>query len=249
MTVWTSPPTFRREIREGRFTQQTGGQCPGFTQGNVAILPRDYAAEFLSFARLNPKSCPVIGMGESGETRVPELGDVDLMTDCSAYCVFEMANWSAKFPPARSLARRLGRVRHRMLALLRRSAERGRRAFAASGARHHGACLRNTDSEQARWAFWRNDGRQHAPDEGGGCHPRDTDHIEVSQCARCSGAHRRSGVDRYQGPLQARVRWCRRDSCRRAPRLLGMRCDAARSDPVCAPSAGDHAQDRSHGHD
>ncbi|MCT8179223.1 putative hydro-lyase [Variovorax sp. CY25R-8] len=88
MTIWTSPQAFRREIREGRFTQQTGGQCPGFTQGNVAILPADYAAEFLNFARLNPKSCPVIGVTQPGSTRVPELGDVDLMSDCSAYCVF-----------------------------------------------------------------------------------------------------------------------------------------------------------------
>ena len=84
-----SPAAFRQLVRYGRFTAQTAGQCPGFTQGNLAILPRTHAEEFLRFARLNPKSCPVIGVTEVGQPSVPELGEgIDLRTDIPGYCVF-----------------------------------------------------------------------------------------------------------------------------------------------------------------
>jgi uncharacterized protein YcsI (UPF0317 family) len=86
--TWTNPAAFREEVRAGRHTTPTAGVCPGYTQGNLAILPREYADEFLRFARLNPKSCPIIGMTEPGDSRVPELGGVDLMADFPAYCVF-----------------------------------------------------------------------------------------------------------------------------------------------------------------
>ncbi len=86
-TAWNTPAEFRQIVRDGLHTTPTAGICPGFTQGNLAILPCDYADEFLRFARLNPKSCPIIGMTEPGDTRVPELG-VDLLADFPSYCVF-----------------------------------------------------------------------------------------------------------------------------------------------------------------
>jgi uncharacterized protein YcsI (UPF0317 family) len=85
---WNSPAEFREEVRAGRHTTPTAGVCPEYTQGNLIILPRDYAYEFLRFARLNPKACPIIGMTEPGDSRVPELGGVDLIDDFPAYCVF-----------------------------------------------------------------------------------------------------------------------------------------------------------------
>ena len=84
-----TPSAFRRLVRSGQFTGQTAGQCPGYTQGNLAILPAAYADEFLRFCRRNPKSCPVIGMTEVGQSSVPELGpDIDLRSDVPGYCVF-----------------------------------------------------------------------------------------------------------------------------------------------------------------
>jgi uncharacterized protein YcsI (UPF0317 family) len=88
MKYWTEPSLFRREVRAGHFTGQTSGQCPGYTQGNLAILPRAYADEFLRFCRLNPKPCPLIGMSEPGDPRVPELGEIDLRVDVPGYCIF-----------------------------------------------------------------------------------------------------------------------------------------------------------------
>lgn len=87
-TIWHNPAEFRQAVRQRRFTVPTAGQCPGYTQGNLAVLPHKYADAFLRFARLNPKSCPVIGMTEPGSGKVPELGDVDIKTDFPSYYVF-----------------------------------------------------------------------------------------------------------------------------------------------------------------
>ncbi len=79
----------RREIRAGRFAGQTAGQAPGAVQANLAILPRDWADDFLRFCQRNPKPCPVLAVGEPGDPALPALGaDIDLRTDLPAYCVF-----------------------------------------------------------------------------------------------------------------------------------------------------------------
>ena len=72
----------RLAARAGRLTGNTAGLAPGFVQGNLAILPAALAADFLRFCHRNPKPCPVIGMSEPGDPRIPELGaDLDLRTD------------------------------------------------------------------------------------------------------------------------------------------------------------------------
>jgi uncharacterized protein YcsI (UPF0317 family) len=87
--VYAEPAALRQAVRTGRFRGQTAGQAPGFVQGNLAILPRDFAADFLRFCQLNPKPCPVIAMGEPGEPALPRLGgDIDIRTDVPGYCVF-----------------------------------------------------------------------------------------------------------------------------------------------------------------
>jgi uncharacterized protein YcsI (UPF0317 family) len=80
----------RRAIRAGRITGQTAGLAPGFVQGNLAILPRDLASDFLRFCQLNPKPCPIIGLAEPGSPHVPALGnDLDLRTDLTGYRVWK----------------------------------------------------------------------------------------------------------------------------------------------------------------
>jgi uncharacterized protein YcsI (UPF0317 family) len=84
-----TPLALRAAIRSGRLAGQTSGQCPGFVQGNIVILPTDAAADFLRFATLNPKPCPVIGMGEPGSSALPMLGeDIDIRTDLPRYRVW-----------------------------------------------------------------------------------------------------------------------------------------------------------------
>ena len=89
----TAPPgsglSARLAIREGLHRGQTAGLAPGFVQGNLAILPRSLAGDFLQFCRLNPKPCPLIGTSAPGDPRVPELGhDLDIRTDLPRYRVW-----------------------------------------------------------------------------------------------------------------------------------------------------------------
>ncbi|NIA70625.1 putative hydro-lyase [Pelagibius litoralis] len=84
-----SPQALRREIRSGHSPGPTAGYAPGFLQGNLAILPESYAADFLRYCMNNPKPCPLIGMSEAGSPLVPALGDdLDIRTDLPAYRVF-----------------------------------------------------------------------------------------------------------------------------------------------------------------
>lgn len=68
---------------------QTAGVAPGFVQGNLAILPERDAAAFHRFCQLNPKPCPIIGISEVGDPRMPALGrDLDIRTDLPRYRVW-----------------------------------------------------------------------------------------------------------------------------------------------------------------
>ena len=67
----------------------TAGVAPGFVQGNLAILPEKLASAFHRFCQLNPKPCPIIGMSEVGDPRIPALGlDLDIRTDIPRYRVW-----------------------------------------------------------------------------------------------------------------------------------------------------------------
>jgi uncharacterized protein YcsI (UPF0317 family) len=79
----------RRAIRAGSHRGPTSGLAPGFVQGNLAILPKALAADFLRFCQINPKPCPLIGTSAPGDWRVPELGaDLDIRTDIPRYRVW-----------------------------------------------------------------------------------------------------------------------------------------------------------------
>lgn len=82
------PRTARAHIRAG-FNGNTSGMAPGFGQGNLVILPRAWADDFVAYCRANPTPCPLIGMTEVGSALVPGLGtDVDLSRDLPRYRVW-----------------------------------------------------------------------------------------------------------------------------------------------------------------
>lgn len=84
------PREVRRAIRERRHAGHTAGLAPGYVQGNVVILPREYAAEFRLFCERNPKPCPLLAMSEPGNPRLPALGeDLDIRTDVPLYRIFK----------------------------------------------------------------------------------------------------------------------------------------------------------------
>jgi uncharacterized protein YcsI (UPF0317 family) len=79
----------RLAIRAGRHRGPTAGLAPGFVQGNLAILPKAIAADFLRFCQLNPKPCPLIGTSAPGDPRVLVLGeDIDIRTDLPRYRIW-----------------------------------------------------------------------------------------------------------------------------------------------------------------
>lgn len=79
----------RLRIRRGDYAGQTAGLAPGMVQGNVAILPADWADDFLRFCLQNPKPCPVLAVGRPGRPELPALGeDIDIRTDVPRYRVF-----------------------------------------------------------------------------------------------------------------------------------------------------------------
>ncbi len=76
-------------IRTGQHKGHTAGLAHGYVQGNLCILPADYAAEFAAYCQRNPKPCPLIGMSAPGDPHLPTLADdLDIRTDLPCYRVY-----------------------------------------------------------------------------------------------------------------------------------------------------------------
>lgn len=87
------PREVRAAIRQGRHRCHTAGIAPGYVQGNVCILPREYAADFRVFCERNPKPCPLLAESAPGDPRLAALGeDLDIRTDVPRYRVFRNGN-------------------------------------------------------------------------------------------------------------------------------------------------------------
>lgn len=79
----------RLQARRGELDGPTSGLVPGAVQGNIAIMPTEYADDFLRFCHLNQKPCPLLSVSRPGEVSLPELGqDIDIRTDLPRYRVF-----------------------------------------------------------------------------------------------------------------------------------------------------------------
>jgi uncharacterized protein YcsI (UPF0317 family) len=80
----------RARIRSGAWSGPTSGMAPSQVQANLAILPREFAGDFMRFCHLNPKPCPLLAVSEAGAPGLPALGaDLDIRTDVPRYRVFE----------------------------------------------------------------------------------------------------------------------------------------------------------------
>jgi len=79
----------RLAARRGALTGHTSGLAAAFVQGNLAILPASLADDFRRYCELNPKACPLLGVGEPGDPRLTALGaDLDLRSDVPRYRVW-----------------------------------------------------------------------------------------------------------------------------------------------------------------
>ena len=85
-----TPAEMRLAIRNGEFVKPTAGLCPGYAQGNLVVLPKDLAYDFLLFAQRNPKPCPILDVTEVGSREMAIVAPgSDIAKDIPKYRVYE----------------------------------------------------------------------------------------------------------------------------------------------------------------
>ena len=92
MTDYASarPKDVRALIRAGQITAPTTGMCDGYAQGNLVVLPKELAWDFLLFCQRNPKSCPLLEVADAGSRTFPVFGEgSDVARDIPKYRVYE----------------------------------------------------------------------------------------------------------------------------------------------------------------
>ena len=85
-----TPAEARALIREGAITCPTTGMCPGYAQGNLVILPKELAWDFLLFCQRNPKACPLLEVADAGSRTFAQFGaGSDIARDIPKYRIYE----------------------------------------------------------------------------------------------------------------------------------------------------------------
>ena len=84
-----TPAAVRALIRNGELTGPTTGLCNGFAQGNLVVLPKTLAWDFLLFCQRNPKSCPLLEVADAGECSFAQFASgSDIASDLPRYRVY-----------------------------------------------------------------------------------------------------------------------------------------------------------------
>lgn len=80
----------RQIIREGKYKKPTCGIALGYTQANLAIIPKNLAYDFLLFAFRNPKPCPILDVTDIGDPEPKAIAkDADISTDIPKYRIYK----------------------------------------------------------------------------------------------------------------------------------------------------------------
>jgi uncharacterized protein YcsI (UPF0317 family) len=84
------PREIRADIRRGTIAGVTAGLGQGYVQANLAVLPRDYAYDFLLFCQRNPRPCPLLEVTDVGSpVPVGVAPGADLRTDLPRYRIYK----------------------------------------------------------------------------------------------------------------------------------------------------------------
>lgn len=84
------PAAVRALIREGELTDPTTGYCDGYAQGNLVVLPKALAWDFLLFCQRNPKACPLLEVADAGERSFSRFAPgSDIARDIPRYRVYK----------------------------------------------------------------------------------------------------------------------------------------------------------------
>lgn len=93
--VKMSPAEVRKLIAKGDIRMPTAGMCAGYAQANLAILPKEYAADFEEFTKLNPFPCPVLEIMRE-DPRTHDMGEGNILTDIPEYFIYRNGVFETK---------------------------------------------------------------------------------------------------------------------------------------------------------
>ncbi|MDR2071878.1 MAG: putative hydro-lyase [Spirochaetaceae bacterium] len=86
----SAPREVRALIRAEKITGHTSGMCDGYAQANLAVLPAEYAYDFLLFTQRNPKSCPVLEVSDRGSRSLKKIAPgADIARDIPRYRIYK----------------------------------------------------------------------------------------------------------------------------------------------------------------
>ena len=91
MTYSTATPAeVRALIRTGQLTAPTTGYCDGYAQGNLVVLPKALAWDFLLFCQRNPKACPLLEVADAGQRSFSQFAPgSDIAQDIPRYRIYQ----------------------------------------------------------------------------------------------------------------------------------------------------------------
>ena len=85
-----APAAVRALIRESELTGPTTGYCDGYAQGNLVVLPKALAWDFLLFCQRNPKACPLLEVADAGQRSFSQFAPgSDIARDIPRYRIYK----------------------------------------------------------------------------------------------------------------------------------------------------------------
>ena len=101
-----APVEIRSLIRAGEIDEPTCGMADGYAQGNLVILPKEYAYDFLLYAQRNPKPCPILEVSDAGSRSFVQMGeDSDIAKDFPRYRIYEYGKMTGEYTDVSSFWR------------------------------------------------------------------------------------------------------------------------------------------------
>lgn len=92
------PADLRGLIRKGELTGPTTGMCNGYAQGNLVVLPKALAWDFLLFCQRNPKACRCWKWRTQASRTFAQFGKgSDIATDIPRYRVYEHGELTGEY--------------------------------------------------------------------------------------------------------------------------------------------------------
>lgn len=93
-----TPAALRALVRAGEITGPTTGMCSGYAQGNLVVLPKALAWDFLLFCQRNPRACPLLEVADAGERSFAHFGrGSDIARDIPRYRVYEYGTLTGEY--------------------------------------------------------------------------------------------------------------------------------------------------------